>query len=253
MPDRIAPEPRPRLLDGDGERLGVEPGRTGGVSELWTATCRDAAGPAGIDGEALAIAIQEVRTWFWSDPVRHRTERVQMLAAWRKIAGRALAGIGCSDEELATRIAAEFHARRNAADRLFADARPCLDALRARGHVLGLVTNGDHRMQRDKLARHRLAGYFGAVAIEGEVGVGKPEAAIFQRALDELGIAPGDAVMIGDNLEWDVGGAEQMGIAGIWLDRGGRNAPPTGPVSRRHVVRSLDEVIALVGRLDGHV
>ena len=65
-----------------------------------------------------------------------------MLAAWGKIAGRALAGIGCPDDELATRIAAEFHARRCAADRLFADARPCLDALRARGHVLGLVTNG---------------------------------------------------------------------------------------------------------------
>jgi putative hydrolase of the HAD superfamily len=226
---------------------------SGGVAELWAATCREAAGPAGLDGEALAIAIQEARTWFWSDPVRHRTERVQMLTAWGKIAGRALAGIGCSDEELATRIAAEFHARRNAADRLFADARPCLAALRTRGHVLGLVTNGDRRMQRDKLARHRLADYFDAVAIEGEVGIGKPEAAIFQRALDELGIAPGDAVMIGDNLEWDVGGAERMGIAGIWLDRGAGVAPPSGSVSPRHVVRSLDEVIALVARLDGRV
>jgi putative hydrolase of the HAD superfamily len=226
---------------------------TGGVSELWAATCRDAAGPAGLDAEALAVAIQAARTWFWGDPVRHRTERVQMLAAWGKIARRALEGIGCSDGELADRIAAEFHARRAAADRLFADALPCLDALRARGHVLGLVTNGDRRMQRDKLARHRLADYFGAVAIEGEVGVGKPEAAIFQRALGELGIAPGDAVMIGDNLEWDVGGAERVGIAGIWLDRGGGNAPASGPVSPRHAVRSLDEVIALVARLDGQV
>ena len=166
---------------------------TGGVSELWAATCRDAAGPAGLDCEALVGAIREARQWFWGDPVRHRTERVQMLAAWGKIAGRALAGIGCSDRELATRIAAEFHARRSAADRLFADARPCLDALRARDHVLGLVTNGDRRMQRDKLARHGLADYFDAVAIEGEVGIGKPEAAIFRRALDELGIAPCDA------------------------------------------------------------
>jgi putative hydrolase of the HAD superfamily len=226
---------------------------TGGVSELWAATCRDAAGPAGLDGEALAIAVQEARTWFWGDPVRHRTERVQMLAAWGKIASRALAGIGCSNDELATRIAAEFHARRCAADRLFADTRPCLDALRARGHVLGLVTNGDRRMQRDKLARHGLAAYFDAVAIEGEVGIGKPEAAIFRHALDALGIAPGDAVMIGDNLEWDVGGAERVGIAGVWLDRAGGDAPPSGPVSPRHVVRSLDEVIALLARLDGHV
>ena len=85
------------------------------------------------------------------------------------------------------------------------------------------------------------------------MGVGKPEAAIFQHALDALGIAPGDAVMIGDNLEWDVGGAERVGIAGVWLDRGGCDAPPSGPVSPRHVVRSLDEVIAALARLDGHV
>ena len=226
---------------------------TGGVSELWAATCRDAAGPAGLDGEALVGAIQEARQWFWGDPVRHRTERVQMLAAWGKIARCALDAIGCSDEELATRIAADFHVRRAAGDRLFADALPCLEALRGRGYVLGLVTNGDRRMQRDKLARHRLAGYFDAVVIEGEVGVGKPEAAIFQRALDELGIAPGDAVMIGDNLEWDVGGAEHVGIPGIWLDRGGGDAPPGRPVSQRRVVRSLDEVSALVARLDGRV
>jgi len=59
--------------------------------------------------------------------------------------------------------------------------------------------------------------------------------------------------MIGDNLEWDVGGAERVGIAGVWLDRGAGVAPPSGSVSPRHVVRSLDEVIALVARLDGHV
>jgi len=44
-----------------------------------------------------------------------------------------------------------------------------------------------------------------------------------------------------------------VGIAGVWLDRGGGDAPPSGPVSPRHVVRSLDEVIAALARLDGHV
>jgi HAD superfamily hydrolase (TIGR01509 family) len=219
-----------------------------GVEGHWAAACRAAADPAGLDADALAAGIEAARRWFWGDPVRNRTERVQMLAAWGKIARFALDGIGCSDDALAARIAADFLVRRRDAARLFADARPCLDALRARGHALGLVTNGDASMQRDKLARHELSACFDAIAIEGELGVGKPEAAIFQRVLDELGVVAGDAVMIGDNIEWDVDGAERLGIAGVWIDRAGGDVPRRP----RHVVRSLDEAIALVARLRGY-
>ena len=57
--------------------------------------------------------------------------------------------------------------------------------------------------------------------------------------------------MIGEHLEWDVGGAQHVGIAGVWLDRSGGEVPRNGTVSPRHVVRSLDEVIALIAGLDG--
>ncbi len=50
--------------------------------------------------------------------------------------------------------------------------------------------------------------------------VGKPAAHFFHGALDTLGVAPGQAVLIGDDLTDDIGGAQSAGIAGILVRTG---------------------------------
>ncbi len=50
--------------------------------------------------------------------------------------------------------------------------------------------------------------------------VGKPAAPFFQSALDELGVSPAQAVLIGDDLADDIGGAQSAGIAGILVRTG---------------------------------
>lgn len=50
--------------------------------------------------------------------------------------------------------------------------------------------------------------------------VGKPAPPFFRTALDELGVAPERAVLIGDDLEDDIGGAQSAGIAGILVRTG---------------------------------
>lgn len=50
--------------------------------------------------------------------------------------------------------------------------------------------------------------------------VGKPAAAFFRLALDDLGLAAGDAIMVGDDLEADVGGAQNAGVLGIQVRTG---------------------------------
>jgi putative hydrolase of the HAD superfamily len=107
--------------------------------------------------------------------------------------------------------------------------------------VLGLVTNGDAGQQREKLARHELAPFFDAIVIEGELGAGKPDVAVYRHVLGLLGVAPAAATMVGDNLEWDVIGAEQAGVAGVWLDRAGRGLPPDAP--RARVIRTLADLV----------
>jgi putative hydrolase of the HAD superfamily len=231
--------PRAVLFDLDDTLLDY----SGGADACWEAACTRVAAPAGVDPGALMAAIVETRRWFWSDPERHRRERVDMLRAWRTITVHALERCGrAADHALAGAIAELFAARRRESMRLFPDALACLEAYRRRGVPLALVTNGDKREQRDKIERHDLARFFDAIVIEGEFGAGKPDEAVYRHALAAVGTRPPDAWMIGDNLEFDVAGAERLGIHGIWIDRAGRGVPPDSPVRPPRIIRALAEL-----------
>jgi HAD superfamily hydrolase (TIGR01458 family) len=64
-----------------------------------------------------------------------------------------------------------------------------------------------------------VAGLEYAAGVEAEV-VGKPSRAYFLAALAELGAKPGDAVMVGDDVESDVGGAKAVGLRGVLVRTG---------------------------------
>jgi putative hydrolase of the HAD superfamily len=214
------------------------------VEGCWAGACTAIGAPEGIACDALVAAVEAKRRWFWSDPDRHTRERVRMLDAWTKIAAAALDAIGRPSPEIARAIAEDFAARRRAAMALFPDALPCLTALRESGMRLGLVTNGDHGMQQDKIARFALGGLFDAIVIEGEFGKGKPDPAVYRHVLGALDVAPSDATMVGDNLEWDVAGAQRVGMCGVWIDRATRGLPDGHPVRPDRVIASLAELRA---------
>jgi len=221
---------------------------SGGAERCWTEACASAA--ASHDQARLVSALSASRRWFWDDPERHRRERRHMLRAWTQIAAHALESYGAPAPELATAIAADFSARRRAVMALFPEALACLQALRARGLALALVTNGDATEQRWKIERCALAPFFGAIVIEGELGAGKPDAVVYHTALKALGVEPGpDVWMVGDHLEFDVAGAQRVGLRGVWIDRAGSGLPATATVRPDHIVRALDEVVRECARV----
>ncbi|MGW3974190.1 HAD family hydrolase [Streptomyces ardesiacus] len=67
------------------------------------------------------------------------------------------------------------------------------------GWELGVITNGSPDAQRRKLEVAHLTRYFASVVISGEYGIRKPDEALFQVGLDDLGVDdPAHAVMTGD-------------------------------------------------------
>jgi len=118
-------------------------------------------------------------------------------------------------------------------------AIPMLDALAPR-YRLALVTNGAPAVQREKLEATGLASRFEAIVISGELGIGKPEPAIFTAALARVGASAEDAVMVGDSLERDIAGAHAAHIRSIWLDRDRSGAPASADAR----ITSLDELPA---------
>lgn len=64
------------------------------------------------------------------------------------------------------------------------------------------------------------------ILISEEQTVRKPEAAIFLRAAEKLGVAPAECLFVGDNPQADIGGAYQVGMKTVW--RQGDLAWPVG-------------------------
>jgi putative hydrolase of the HAD superfamily len=216
---------------------------SGGVDDCWAAAC--AFGCEGGDSQQavrLMHAVVASRRAFWDDPVVHRRERVNMLGAWTKIVEGALANLGEPDRERAARIAQEFARRRRERMTLFPEALSCLTSWRESGVRLGLVTNGDASQQRDKIERHGLAGFFDVIVIEGEFGAGKPDEVVYRHALDVPGATTSETCMIGDHLDFDVAGAQRLGMRGIWVDRTGAGLPSGCAVRPDAVIRSLEDV-----------
>jgi putative hydrolase of the HAD superfamily len=144
--------------------------------------------------------------------------------------------------------AAEFEQRRFAGlaehYALFDDVGPCLHALRERGLRVGLITNNEPVHTRHKLGLVGLDTGFDATVISGELGVAKPDPAIFAHACTLAGVEPGEAVHVGDNLVADAQGAHDAGLRGVWLDRRGQHDQRPLEVT---VIAGLAELPALLG------
>ena len=83
------------------------------------------------------------------------------------------------------------------------------------GYPLALVADGPTATFDNVLHQHDLYRYFDAFAISAEVGVDKPEARMFLAALNQLKIDQPDyasVLMLGNNLERDIKGANQLGM-----------------------------------------
>jgi HAD superfamily hydrolase (TIGR01549 family) len=103
---------------------------------------------------------------------------------------------------------------------LFEDTLSTLAALQQRGFLLGVVTNriwGGQPFQED-LQTLGLHNYFllSTIAVSADLGVRKPNPAIFLHALDALNVMPEEAIMVGDSLSADIIGAQRLGIFAAW-------------------------------------
>jgi putative hydrolase of the HAD superfamily len=127
---------------------------------------------------------------------------------------------------------------------LYDDAAHTLGALRPR-YRLGLITNGPAAIQRAKIERFGLASYFDALIVSGEVGVAKPDPAIFALALEQLGAWPHEALFVGDSPEHDMRGAQAAGMAFVWMNAHGE-ALPEGFGRPLAVIARLGELVGVL-------
>jgi putative hydrolase of the HAD superfamily len=123
------------------------------------------------------------------------------------------AGVELTDEELDAYLEAE-HAAWAPARRPAAMSQMLLESIRDRGLKTGLVSNTweSRRLLLGDLEEQGLRERLDSIVFSSDLGVRKPNAEIFRRALDELAVEPGQALFVGDRLRADVEGARAAGM-----------------------------------------
>ena len=129
-----------------------------------------------------------------------------------------LNGIDLDDDEIEKRFKLYWSTYEKGVT-LFSDARGILENLKNHGVPMGLITNGDASNQRWKLNKENLTQYFDPIIISGEVGVSKPDPAIFEIALQHAGAQKETTWYIGDSPVHDIEPSLKFGLNSIYLNR----------------------------------
>ena len=198
--------------------------------------------------EAVHRAVTRAAEHYWADPERHRVGRHDIRAARREIVRQALEPLGCAEAVLCAEVAEAFSDHRERATACFPGAVAALEALRARGMPLGLVTNGAAAVQRAKIERFDLARHFDHVLVEGEFGRGKPDPEVFRHLMDCFGTTPERTWVVGDNLEWEVVAPQRLGMRAVWCDAHRQGLPEGCGIVPDRIIYGLPE---LLDDLDG--
>jgi HAD superfamily hydrolase (TIGR01509 family) len=122
-------------------------------------------------------------------------------------------GVEVDDAQLLRFLEAE-HEAWAPARQLASTTHALLETLRDRGLKLALVSNAfdpPALLHRD-LEALGVAQRLDAAVFSSEVGRRKPDAAIFQQALEELGVAARESLFVGDTLATDIAGAAALGM-----------------------------------------
>jgi putative hydrolase of the HAD superfamily len=213
------------------------------IDACWHEAC--VANNSELGARDLSIVLDTIRNtsrWYWSDPERHRLGRLELNAARREVVRLALLELGIQSTSLAAKIGDDYSHHRDVGLEPLPDAIETVRWLKKSGCALALLTNGAGPAQRKKITRFDLADLFDTILVEGEVGFGKPDPRVYHLALSRLNLAPRDAWMAGDNLEWDVAAPQRLGLFSIWIDRPGRGLPTASSIRPNRIVRALSDL-----------
>lgn len=129
-----------------------------------------------------------------------------------------------------------FFAARNAVIP-YDDVVPGLLRLKGRA-LIGSISNGNADLQAIGLAHH-----FQVSVAAHQLGFAKPDAAIFHAACDALGVAPAEAVYVGDDVLLDVRAAQRAGLRAVWMNRTGSSGHLEHGVTPDAICSNFDELL----------
>jgi putative hydrolase of the HAD superfamily len=128
-----------------------------------------------------------------------------------------LCEFGITDPELGAAMASGFIEGISNKTYLFPFAKEILEYLYPK-YALYVITNGFEEVQFSKLKNSGMDRFFTSIITSEEAGVKKPDPGIFRYALQKTEANAADSLMIGDDLEVDMGGARAIGMDQLFVN-----------------------------------
>lgn len=128
--------------------------------------------------------------------------------------------------------------------RLMPYAREILEYLKPQ-YKLYILSNGFAELQACKMRSAGIDGYFDGIVLSDDIGVNKPHREIFEHALRVAGVKADKALMIGDNYEVDIKGAQGIGMDQVLYNVAGTTLDDEAP-KPTYTIASLLELKEIV-------
>ncbi|MCH7718686.1 MAG: HAD family hydrolase [Chloroflexi bacterium] len=200
--------------------------------------------PAALD-RALGETAQR---WFdsWNSDRLEQPPSEQLMS-------EALVALGCvfPDDLLPALTAVMFGAEADMPV-IEPDTLATIGSLQQRGLAMGCVTNTILLEEGivDPLRRLGLLRYLRSTVVSSNMGYRKPHASLFLRALEELGVAPHEALFVGDRLVDDVGGAQGVGMRAVLTHQYRQEQLGSAAVTPDAVIQRLSELPEALERIE---
>jgi 2-haloacid dehalogenase len=126
----------------------------------------------------------------------------------------------------------------------FPEVPEVLRQLKAAGFVTGILSNGTSEMLRAAVQHADIGRVLDHVLSVEAVGVFKPAPAVYQLAVDRLGVSRG-AIAFQSSNAWDIHAASAFGLRTVWCNRSGqqRERLPGAPDREIKTLAELPELL----------
>lgn len=128
---------------------------------------------------------------------------------------------------------------------LFESSRNVLESL-VPHFQLGMVTNGNSRIQNNKIDCSGIRSFFSTVIVSGDVGIHKPDPEIYKRCLNRMGLDASDCLFVGDHPDCDIEGPKSVGMQTIWIENNRFPAPNGRDATIRYISELPEQLPVLL-------
>lgn len=143
-------------------------------------------------------------------------------------------------DETIARLDVEYLKRLGQLPHLIPGALQLLQYLRDKGYQIGIISNGFHEVQSNKLRSSGIENLIDVMVLSDDIGVNKPDRRIFDHAIIKANTSAQRSIIIGDNPDTDINGALNAKWHAIYFSRD--NATPTQPPQGALMVTHLNQV-----------